>query len=117
MILKKMQEGCKIRRTYRIFGYTRRDKFFIFVGVGVFHPLSRRIVSTTHAPLRVQKHAAISHHPNGVGGKTSATAPRTVRPELPTGLRRDDSEPDGSGPALPSRRPRFSGLSLHKLCD
>jgi hypothetical protein len=49
---QKVQEGCKIRRTYGIFGYTRRDKLFIFVGVGVFHPLSRRIVSTTHAPLR-----------------------------------------------------------------
>jgi len=38
-----------------IFGYTRRDKLFIFVGVGVFHPLSRRIVLTTHAPLRAVK--------------------------------------------------------------
>jgi hypothetical protein len=28
---RKVQEGCKIRRTYRIFGYTRRDKLFIFV--------------------------------------------------------------------------------------
>jgi hypothetical protein len=28
---------------------------FIFVSVGVFHPLSRRIVSTTHAPLRAVK--------------------------------------------------------------
>jgi hypothetical protein len=36
-------------------GYTRRDKLFIFVSVGVFHPLSRRIVSTTHAPLRAVK--------------------------------------------------------------
>ena len=42
MIFKKVQEGCKIRRTYGIFGYTRRDKLFIFVGVGVFRPLSRR---------------------------------------------------------------------------
>jgi hypothetical protein len=29
MIFKKVQEGCKIRRTYRILGYTRRDKLFI----------------------------------------------------------------------------------------
>src|SRR6266446_1096977 len=52
MVFKKVQEGRKIRPTYGIFGYTRRDKLFIFVGVGVFHPLSRRIVSTTHALLR-----------------------------------------------------------------
>jgi hypothetical protein len=50
-----VQEGCKIRRIYGILGYTRRDKLFIFVSVGVFHPLSRRIVSTTHAPLRAVK--------------------------------------------------------------
>jgi len=29
MIFKKLQEGYKIRRTYRIFGYTRRDKLFV----------------------------------------------------------------------------------------
>jgi hypothetical protein len=29
---KKVQEGRKIRRTYGIFGCTRRDKLFIFVG-------------------------------------------------------------------------------------
>jgi hypothetical protein len=45
MIFKKVQEGCKIRRTYGIFGYTRRDKLFIFLDVGVFHPLSRRFLS------------------------------------------------------------------------
>jgi len=32
-----------------IFGYTRRDKLFIFVGVGVFHPLSRRAVQSSSA--------------------------------------------------------------------
>ncbi len=51
------QKKCrrrKIRRTYGVFGYSRRDQFFIFVGVGVFHPLSRRIVSTNHAALRVK---------------------------------------------------------------
>jgi hypothetical protein len=40
---------------YGILGYNRRRKLFIFVSVGVFHPLSRRIVSTTHAPLRALK--------------------------------------------------------------
>jgi len=40
-----VQEGCKIRRTYGIFGYNRRDKLFIFVGVEVFDPLSRRVVA------------------------------------------------------------------------
>ena len=49
---EKCTKGAKFARTSSIFGYTRRDKLFIFVGVGVFHPLSRRIVSTTHAPLR-----------------------------------------------------------------
>jgi hypothetical protein len=29
MIFKKVQGGCKIRRTYRIFGYTQRDKLFM----------------------------------------------------------------------------------------
>jgi len=29
VIFKKVQDGCKIRRAYRIFGYTRRDKLFI----------------------------------------------------------------------------------------
>jgi hypothetical protein len=33
---EKVQEGCKIRHTYSILGYTRRDKLFLFVGVGVF---------------------------------------------------------------------------------
>jgi hypothetical protein len=66
---KKVQEGCKIRRTYGIFGYTRRDKLFIFVGVGSFHPLSRRIVSTTHAPLRNN-----SCQLSGVGSQRKATA-------------------------------------------
>ena len=50
MIFKKVQEGCKIRRTYGIFGYTRRDKLFIFVGVGVFHPLSRRFLAASGEP-------------------------------------------------------------------
>ena len=45
-----MQEGCKIRRTYGIFGYTRRDKLFIFVGVGVFHPLIARLVQVSGNP-------------------------------------------------------------------
>jgi hypothetical protein len=30
MIFKKVQEGCKIRRTYGIFGYDRPDKLFYF---------------------------------------------------------------------------------------
>ncbi len=30
MIFTKVQEGCKIRRTYGIFGYDRRDKLFYF---------------------------------------------------------------------------------------
>jgi hypothetical protein len=42
-----VQEGSKIRRTYGSFGYTRRDKLFIFVGVGVFHPLSRRFLASS----------------------------------------------------------------------
>jgi hypothetical protein len=50
-----VQEGCKIRRIYGIFDYNRQRKLFIFVRVGYFHPLSRRIVSTTHAPLRAVK--------------------------------------------------------------
>jgi hypothetical protein len=33
---EKVQEGCKIRHTYSILDYTRRDKLFLFVGVGVF---------------------------------------------------------------------------------
>jgi hypothetical protein len=49
---KKCRKGAKFARTYGIFAYTRRDKLFIFVGVGSFHPLSRRIVSTTHSTLR-----------------------------------------------------------------
>lgn len=43
MIFKKSAGRCKIRRTYGIFGYNRQRKLFIFVSVGVFHPLSRRI--------------------------------------------------------------------------
>jgi hypothetical protein len=52
MILKKVQEGCKIRRTYGIFGYTRRDKLFTFVSVGVFYPLSRRPFFLAGGPNR-----------------------------------------------------------------
>ena len=33
-----------------VFGYTRRDKLFIFVGVGVFHPLSRRFLASSGEP-------------------------------------------------------------------
>ena len=57
-----MQEGCKICCTYGIFGYTRRDKLFIFVGVGVFHPLLRRFFSgepgsfeRVETPLRLKR--------------------------------------------------------------
>jgi hypothetical protein len=53
MMFKKVQEGCKIRRIDGNLGYNRQAKLFIFVSVGVLSPLSRRIVSTTHAPLRV----------------------------------------------------------------
>src|SRR5437879_13857936 len=79
MVFKKVQEGCKIRLTYGIFGYTQRDKLFIFVGVGVCHPLSRRIVSTTHAPLR--KNSCQYPKPNAASEKTREASP--PNPRLP----------------------------------
>ncbi len=42
MIFKKSAGRVQNSPHIRIFGYTRRDKLFIFVGVGVFHPLSSR---------------------------------------------------------------------------
>src|SRR4030081_1582015 len=51
LVLFPSVRSCTISRSLEV-SWDRRDKLFILVGVGVFHPLSRRIVSTTHAPLR-----------------------------------------------------------------
>jgi len=57
---KRVQEGCrKIRRMCGIFSYTLDCKSFIFVSVGIFYPLSRRIVSTTHALSASDGHSVV----------------------------------------------------------
>ncbi|SRR5258707_10870379 len=45
----------KIRRINGTFGYNRQIKWFVCNCVGQYDSLSRRIVSTTHAPLRAVK--------------------------------------------------------------
>src|SRR5437899_7037131 len=111
MVFKKVQEGCKIRLTYGIFGYTRRDKLFIFVGVGVFHPLSRRIVSTTHAPLR--KNNCQYPKPNGASEKIPAAYPPNVRLARRPGCPSDDSGSGDSPPAESNGRRLPSGRRHH----
>jgi len=68
----------KIRRHNRIFGYARRLSSLISLALEFFTRFEADRFNHSRT-LRWQKHASISHHPNGDGGKTSATAPRTVR--------------------------------------
>jgi hypothetical protein len=64
MIFKKVQEGCKIRRTYGIFGYDRRDKLFYFRWRWSFSPAFEAVPFRRTRQLRARRDTA----------KTEATA-------------------------------------------
>jgi len=55
MIFNKVQEGCKIRRTYGIFGYDRRDKLFYFRWRWSFLPAFEAAFSWRAVPIDHQR--------------------------------------------------------------
>ena len=51
---KKCRKGAKFAAHTAFWTILHEISCLFSFGVGVFHPLSRRIVSTTHAPLRIK---------------------------------------------------------------